>query len=86
MAYVVVVFDYLLLGSNLLGMVRAAVHEAELVPAARARPYGADVVIVDLGSAADLDRLAADAPAASPVEAPQVVSLDAFRRRPPSKD
>ena len=29
---------------------------------------------------------AADAPAASPVEAPQVVSLDAFRRRPPSKD
>lgn len=64
MAYVVAVFDDLLLGSNVLGMLRAAGHEAELVPAARAKPYGADVIIVDLGSSADLHRLAADAPEA----------------------
>lgn len=64
MAYVVAVFDDLLLGSNVLGMIRAAGHEAELVTPARAKPFGADVIIVDLGSGADLDRLAADAPAA----------------------
>ncbi len=64
MAYVVAVFDDLLLGSNVLGMLRAAGHEAELAGSDRAKPYGADVVIVDLGGAADLEALRADAPAA----------------------
>ncbi len=57
MARVVAVFDDLLLGSNVLGMLRAAGHEASLVGAAGADPAGADVVIVDLAGAADLDRL-----------------------------
>jgi DNA-binding response OmpR family regulator len=48
---VVAVFDDLLLGSNVLGMLRAAGHEAQLIgdPAA-VRPDGADVLIVDLGT------------------------------------
>ncbi len=51
MARVVAVFDDLLLGSNVLGMLRAAGHEAQLVgdPAAVA-PNGADVLIVDLAT------------------------------------
>ena len=44
MARVVAVFDDLLLGSNVLGMLRAAGHEAELTG-------GADVLVVDLASA-----------------------------------
>ena len=51
MASVVALFDDLLLGSNVLGMLRAAGHEARLTGiAAEARPDGAAVLIVDLGS------------------------------------
>jgi DNA-binding NarL/FixJ family response regulator len=49
---VVALFDDLLLGSNVLGMLRAAGHEARLAGSAeQARPDGAAVLIVDLGSA-----------------------------------
>jgi CheY-like chemotaxis protein len=47
-ARVVAVFDDLLLGSNVLGMLRAAGHEAALAGAATARPDGCAVLIVDL--------------------------------------
>ena len=51
-AAVVALFDDLLLGSNVLGMLRAAGHEARLAGSAeQARPDGAAVLIVDLGSA-----------------------------------
>ena len=50
MARVVAVFDDLLLGSNVLGMLRAAGHEAEL-SGAQVAQLGADVLIVDLGRA-----------------------------------
>ncbi len=50
MARVVAVFDDLLLGSNVLGMLRAAGHEAQLAGAADPQVDGADVVIVDLAS------------------------------------
>ena len=51
MARVVAVFDDLLLGSNVLGMLRAGGHEATLVGnAADARPDGADVLVIDLGT------------------------------------
>jgi DNA-binding NarL/FixJ family response regulator len=50
MARVLAVFDDLLLGSNVLGMLRAAGHEATLTGGAGARPDGADVLIVDLGA------------------------------------
>ena len=46
---VVAVFDDLLLGSNVLGMLRAAGFEASLSGAA-AHPDGADALIVDLAS------------------------------------
>jgi CheY-like chemotaxis protein len=49
-ARVVAVFDDLLLGSNVLGMLRAAGHETRLAGADVAAP-GADVIVVDLGSA-----------------------------------
>jgi DNA-binding NarL/FixJ family response regulator len=49
-ARVVAVFDDLLLGSNVLGMLRAAGHEAALSGAADLRPKGADVLIVDLAA------------------------------------
>jgi len=49
-ASVVAVFDDLLLGSNVLGMLRAAGHEASLAGAGVAQ-LSADVLIVDLGSA-----------------------------------
>jgi DNA-binding NarL/FixJ family response regulator len=50
-ASVVALFDDLLLGSNVLGMLRAAGHEARLTGnAAEAGPDGAAVLIVDLGS------------------------------------
>jgi DNA-binding NarL/FixJ family response regulator len=49
-ARVVAVFDDLLLGSNVLGMLRAAGHEATLVGGADVRPDGADVLIVDLSA------------------------------------
>jgi DNA-binding NarL/FixJ family response regulator len=48
-ARVVAVFDDLLLGSNVLGMLRAAGFEASLA-GADARPEGAAVMIVDLGA------------------------------------
>jgi DNA-binding NarL/FixJ family response regulator len=50
MARVVAVFDDLLLGSNVLGMLRAAGHEAQLAGGATADPRGARVMIVDLGA------------------------------------
>ena len=50
MARVVAVFDDLLLGSNVLGMLRAAGHEAQLTGGATpVAPGGAAVLIVDLG-------------------------------------
>jgi CheY-like chemotaxis protein len=48
-ARVVAVFDDLLLGSNVLGMLRAAGHEATL-GGASTHPDGAAVLIVDLAS------------------------------------
>jgi hypothetical protein len=46
---VVALFDDLLLGSNVLGMLRAAGHEARLVrDPGRAHTDGADVLVVDL--------------------------------------
>jgi CheY-like chemotaxis protein len=50
-ARVVAVFDDLLLGSNVLGMLRAAGHEAELAASDHAHPDAAAVLIVDLASA-----------------------------------
>jgi hypothetical protein len=51
MALVVAVFDDLLLGSNVLGMLRASGYEARLAANAdQAHPDGAAVLIVDLGS------------------------------------
>ncbi len=51
MASVVALFDDLLLGSNVLGMLRAAGHEARLTGSAEdANPDGAAVLIVDLAS------------------------------------
>ena len=50
MARVVAVFDDLLLGSNVLGMLRAGGFEATL-SGADARPDGAAALIVDLGAA-----------------------------------
>jgi hypothetical protein len=45
---VVAVFEDLLLGSNVLGMLDAAGHDARLANAADADPRGADLMIVDL--------------------------------------
>ena len=51
MAAVLAVFDDLLLGSNVLGMLRAAGHEARLAGGAdSAHPDGAAVLVVDLGA------------------------------------
>ena len=51
MAKVIALFDDLLLGSNVLGMLRAAGHEAQLSGnAADTHPDGAAVLIVDLAS------------------------------------
>ena len=50
MARIVAVFDDLLLGSNVLGMLRAAGHEAQLTGPDQASPAGAAVLIVDLAS------------------------------------
>ena len=61
---VVAIFEDLLLGSNVLGMLRAAGYAAELSSAERARLDGADVVIADLAGGADpaaLKALAGDA-------------------------
>jgi hypothetical protein len=49
-ARVVAVFDDLLLGSNVLGMLRAAGHDAALTGGADVHPDGADVLIVDLAA------------------------------------
>ena len=65
-ARILVVFDDLLLGSNVLGMLRAAGHEARLTgDAGTVHPDGAAVLIVDLASAgfdgvATVERLRAD--------------------------
>ena len=50
MARVVAVFDDLLLGSNVLGMLNAGGHEARL-SGAGVEAVAADVLVVDLGSA-----------------------------------
>jgi DNA-binding NarL/FixJ family response regulator len=50
MARVVAVFDDLLLGSNVLGMLRAAGHEADLVGGADVHPDDAAVLVVDLAA------------------------------------
>jgi DNA-binding NarL/FixJ family response regulator len=49
-ARVVAVFDDLLLGSNVLGMLRAAGHDAMLSGGADVQPAGVDVLIVDLAA------------------------------------
>jgi hypothetical protein len=51
MARVVAVFDDLLLGSNVLGMLRAAGHDAALSGGGDVHPDGADLLIVDLAAA-----------------------------------
>jgi DNA-binding NarL/FixJ family response regulator len=48
MARVLAVFDDLLLGSNVLGMLRAAGHEADLVGGADVHPDEAAVLVIDL--------------------------------------
>lgn len=50
MARVVAVYDDLLLGSNVLGMLRAAGHDAALTGGADVHPEGADVLILDLAA------------------------------------
>jgi CheY-like chemotaxis protein len=50
MARVVAVFDDLLLGSNVLGMLRAGGHEAQLTGGADVHPDDAAVLIVDLAA------------------------------------
>ena len=50
MARVVAVFDDLLLGSNVLGMLQAAGHEATLTSDADVQSEGVDLVIIDLGA------------------------------------
>jgi DNA-binding NarL/FixJ family response regulator len=50
MARVVAAFDDLLLGSNILGMLRAAGHDATLSGGGDVHPDGADLLIVDLGA------------------------------------
>jgi DNA-binding NarL/FixJ family response regulator len=49
-ARVIAVFDDLLLGSNVLGMLRAAGHEATLTGGADVRVDDAAVLVVDLGA------------------------------------
>jgi CheY-like chemotaxis protein len=65
MASVVAVFDDLLLGSNVLGMLRAAGHEARLAGGADAHADEAAVLVVDLAAGtfdgiALVERLRAD--------------------------
>ena len=50
MARVLAVFDDLLLGSNVLGMLRAAGYEADLVGGADVHPDDADALLVDLAA------------------------------------
>ena len=50
MARVVAVFDDLLLGSNVLGMLRFGGHDAALAGAGQVSPRGADLLIVDLAA------------------------------------
>ena len=50
MARVLAVFDDLLLGSNVLGMLRAAGHDASLGSGRDVHPDGADVLVVDLAA------------------------------------
>jgi DNA-binding NarL/FixJ family response regulator len=50
-ARVIAVFDDLLLGSNVQGMLRAAGHEAQLGGPAQVATAEADVLVVDLASA-----------------------------------
>jgi CheY-like chemotaxis protein len=62
---VLAVFDDLLLGSNVLGMLRAAGHEVQLTGGGDVHPAGAAVLIVDLAATtfdgvALVERLRAD--------------------------
>jgi CheY-like chemotaxis protein len=50
MARVLAVFDDLLLGSNVLGMLRAAGHEADLAGGADVHPDEAAVLVIDLAA------------------------------------
>jgi hypothetical protein len=50
MARIVAVFDDLLLGSNVLGMLRAAGHDAQLTGGTGVHPDDAAVLIVDLAA------------------------------------
>jgi CheY-like chemotaxis protein len=50
MARVVAVFDDLLLGSNVLGMLRAAGYDAQLAGPDQVEPAGAALLIVDLAT------------------------------------
>jgi hypothetical protein len=50
MARVLAVFDDLLLGSNVLGMLRAAGHDAQLTGGTGVHPADAAVLIVDLAA------------------------------------
>jgi hypothetical protein len=50
MARVIAVFDDLLLGSNVLGMLRAAGHDASLTGGADVQPHDAAVLVVDLAA------------------------------------
>jgi hypothetical protein len=50
MARIVAVFDDLLLGSNVQGMLRAAGHDVQLSGGGAADPEGADVLVVDLAA------------------------------------
>jgi len=49
-ARVVAAFDDLLLGSNVLGMLRAAGHDATLTGGSAVHPGGADVLVLDLAA------------------------------------
>jgi hypothetical protein len=56
---IVAVFDDLLLGSNVLGMLRAAGYEAELASSDDAHPAGAEAMVVDLAALDAVARLRA---------------------------
>ena len=86
MARVLAVFDDLLLGSNVLGMLRAAGHEAELTGAADVRPGDAAVLIVDLAATtfdgiALVERLRADGELGAARTLAVYSHVDAERRR-----
>jgi DNA-binding NarL/FixJ family response regulator len=85
MARVVAVFDDLLLGSNVLGMLKAAGHDATLA-GGDAQPDGAEVMVVDLGASSfDGIALVEDLKAAGELQATRTLGVyshvDADTRR-----